>query len=121
MIQFCGCFKKRGAYLTKAAVAAATAYLANVAYCETLWNYYKNFECRRCKGCWSREELFAMAIICLNEARGRLDYLTHGCDYILPGSIREGSAEKARKHKIQLISKMEAAGRCLELASRAIK
>ena len=43
--------QEKGAYLTKAAIAAVTAYFANVAYCETLWNYYKNFECKRCKDC----------------------------------------------------------------------
>lgn len=111
---------RKGAYLTKVAVAAATAYLANVAYCETLWNYYKNFECRRCKGCWSREELFAIAAICLNEVSGRINYLRNKCDFILPGSIRAGSTLKENNRMIEVNNKFKAALHCLDLAIKTI-
>ncbi|WP_176013899.1 RHS repeat-associated core domain-containing protein [Victivallis sp. Marseille-Q1083] len=112
--------QNEGVYLTKAAVAAATAYLASVAYCESLWNYYKSFECRRCKGCWTREELFAMATICLDEVTGRMNYLRNKCDFILPGSIRTGSTLKENNHMNELNNKFRAALHCLDLAIKTI-
>jgi hypothetical protein len=74
---------------------------------DDLWKIYRNFGTER-----DKDKLKAMCDAINKEIALRQKYLELGCDYILPGSIGNGSKDSERTHKDQLDSKKTAAESC---------
>jgi RHS repeat-associated protein len=104
-----------GNLLSVALVAAATAFLAKVALCESIYNKYHPLKCTGCKKCTTKSEAAAV-IVCLNlEIQLRGDYIDNGCDFVLAGSIAIGSQAAQDGHVKQVLQLSTALARCLAL------
>jgi len=66
--------------------------------CNLVWQSYKAYVCSACTQA-DIPELRRLKRACWGSlAMGRRRYLDMRCDYILPGSIEKGSAEKEKNH-----------------------
>jgi RHS repeat-associated protein len=91
----------------------------NILKCDSIHHSYKLLGCKGCEKVTTRKEAMANRNCLLLETAGRALYLRERCDYVLPGSIKRGSALAENGHRVQLHDKLKALATC-ELKARTL-
>jgi hypothetical protein len=96
--------------------------MREIVECDTIWRAYHELEsrCSACNGCMKCSEVRKNVACWTGAAVGRRKYLAKRCDYILPGSIRFGSREKERTHRLQLATTVATAAKCTVALSTCV-
>jgi hypothetical protein len=94
-----------------AAKKAAQALAAAITACLSVYAAYKALEptCGACQKC-DTEPILLTKLACWEAVENlRSSYLSRGCDYILEGSIKVGSAGKVQDHTDTLVTNTQGA------------